>query len=300
MYGPRGERRLTELELAVAPRLRGLGAGADRQRRPRAVPARRVRRGARRAAPGRVARDRRRRRRRVAARDGAGRRRRGSLARARRRHLGGARRPPPLHPLEGDGVGRRSTGRSARPSRFGLDAPVERWRRCATRSTPRCSSTASTTAASFVQSYGSNALDASLLIVPLVGFLPPDDQRVVATVEAIERELTEDGFVRRYHPDRRPTTASPGGEGAFLLCSFWMADGLALHRAAATRRAERVRAAARPAQRRRPARRAVRPGRRSGMLGNFPQAFSHVVARRHRARPAQRPQGGVRTRQRAA
>ena len=80
----------------------------------------------------------------------------------------------------------------------------------------------------FVQSYGSKALDASCLMIPLVGFLPPDDERVVATVEAIDRELTEDGFVRRYHPDHAADDGLPGGEGAFLMCTFWMADCLAL------------------------------------------------------------------------
>jgi len=80
---------------------------------------------------------------------------------------------------------------------------------------------------SFVQSYGSKLLDASLLMIPLVGFLPPDDPRVVGTLEAIGRELMDHGFVRRYE-----TTAGvdglPPGEGAFLPCSFWFADNLAL------------------------------------------------------------------------
>jgi GH15 family glucan-1,4-alpha-glucosidase len=80
---------------------------------------------------------------------------------------------------------------------------------------------------SFVQSYGSTRLDASLLMIPLVGFLPPSDPRVVGTLEAIGRELMDHGFVRRYE-----TTAGvdglPPGEGAFLPCSFWFADNLAL------------------------------------------------------------------------
>ncbi len=79
----------------------------------------------------------------------------------------------------------------------------------------------------FVQSYGSKLLDASLLMIPLVGFLPPDDPRVVGTLEAIGRELMDHGFVRRYE-----TTGGvdglPPGEGAFLPCSFWFADNLAL------------------------------------------------------------------------
>jgi GH15 family glucan-1,4-alpha-glucosidase len=81
----------------------------------------------------------------------------------------------------------------------------------------------------FTQYYGSKELDASVLMVPLVGFLPPTDERVVGTVEAIQRELTQDGFVMRYD-----STAShhvdglTGREGAFLACSFWLADDLHL------------------------------------------------------------------------
>jgi GH15 family glucan-1,4-alpha-glucosidase len=77
----------------------------------------------------------------------------------------------------------------------------------------------------FVQSYGSTELDASLLLIPRVGFLPGDDARVVATVEAIQHELTHDGLVLRYR-----TSASddglPGDEGVFLACSFWLVDAL--------------------------------------------------------------------------
>ena len=79
----------------------------------------------------------------------------------------------------------------------------------------------------FVQSYGSKALDASLLMIPLVGFLPPSDPRVGATVEAIERELVSSGFVQRYVPEPS-VDGLPPDEGAFLPCSFWLADNLAL------------------------------------------------------------------------
>ncbi len=83
----------------------------------------------------------------------------------------------------------------------------------------------------FTQSYGSKELDASLLLIPQMGFLPPDDKRVIGTIEAIQRELsTSDGFILRY-----PTSGGdegldglPGDEGAFLACSFWMADDLAM------------------------------------------------------------------------
>jgi GH15 family glucan-1,4-alpha-glucosidase len=79
----------------------------------------------------------------------------------------------------------------------------------------------------FVQHYGSPDLDASLLMIPLVGFLPPDDPRVAGTVEAIERELVVDGFVLRYRTEEG-VDGLPPGEGVFLPCSFWLADNLAL------------------------------------------------------------------------
>ncbi|UFQ99789.1 glycoside hydrolase family 15 protein [Streptomyces sp. Go40/10] len=83
----------------------------------------------------------------------------------------------------------------------------------------------------FTQSYGSKELDASLLLIPQVGFLPPDDKRVIGTIEAIQRELsTPDGFILRYptEGDNAGVDGLPGDEGAFLLCTFWMADDLAM------------------------------------------------------------------------
>jgi GH15 family glucan-1,4-alpha-glucosidase len=80
----------------------------------------------------------------------------------------------------------------------------------------------------FTQYYGSTQLDASLLLIPQVGFLPPDDPRVVGTVEAIQRELVKDGFVMRYIPDEGAADGLPPGEGAFLACSFWLVIDLAL------------------------------------------------------------------------
>jgi GH15 family glucan-1,4-alpha-glucosidase len=79
----------------------------------------------------------------------------------------------------------------------------------------------------FVQSYGSTALDASLLLLPLVGFIAPDDPKMIGTVEAIQRELMEDGFVVRYKTEDG-VDGLPPGEGVFLPCSFWLADNLAL------------------------------------------------------------------------
>ena len=83
----------------------------------------------------------------------------------------------------------------------------------------------------FVQSYGSTDVDASLLMLALVGFLPPDDPRLVATVDAVQADLMVDGFVRRYRTEDSPDDAVDGlppGEGAFLLTNFWLADNLEL------------------------------------------------------------------------
>ncbi|GGT53166.1 glucoamylase [Streptomyces kurssanovii] len=78
----------------------------------------------------------------------------------------------------------------------------------------------------FTQSYGSTELDAAVLLIPRVGFLPPDDPRVVGTVDAVWRELGSGPLVRRYTPDAAQVDGLPGREGAFLVCSFWLADAL--------------------------------------------------------------------------
>jgi GH15 family glucan-1,4-alpha-glucosidase len=158
--------------------------------------------------------------------------------------------------------------------RFGLDGPVERWR--AVRDAIHadvCRHGYDAEIGAFVQFYGSKLLDASLLMIPLVGFLPCEDGRVRGTVQAIERHLARDGFVARYHTDP-DVDGLPPGEGAFLPCSFWLADNLALlgRRTEARELFERLLA--------------VRndvgllseeydpdAGR---LLGNFPQSFSHV------------------------
>jgi GH15 family glucan-1,4-alpha-glucosidase len=83
--------------------------------------------------------------------------------------------------------------------------------------------------AAFAQSYDSDELDASVLLMPLVGFVEATDERMVSTIEAIRRELTQDGLVLRYRPqERNDVDGLPGGEGVFLPCSFWLADVLAL------------------------------------------------------------------------
>ena len=112
---------------------------------------------------------------------------------------------------------------------FGRDGPVERWRRlrdeihAQVMSESWCESKQA-----FAQSYGSERLDASALLLPAVGFLPADHPRMVSTVAAIQRELVHDGLVRRYLPDEDGDVDGVGGdEGVFLACSFWLADVLA-------------------------------------------------------------------------
>jgi GH15 family glucan-1,4-alpha-glucosidase len=126
----------------------------------------------------------------------------------------------------------------------------------------------------FVQHAGTHELDASLLMVPLVGFLPPDDERVVNTIDAIDAELTVDGFVNRYR-SREELDGLPAGEGAFLLCSFWMVQALAMigRTDDATARFEKLLAL----------RNDVGllseeyDATTKRFLGNFPQAFSHTA-----------------------
>jgi GH15 family glucan-1,4-alpha-glucosidase len=112
--------------------------------------------------------------------------------------------------------------------RSGLDGPAAHWRGIRdTIHAEVCRRAWDPAAGSFVAEYGSSRLDASLLLVPLVGFLPPSDQRIVGTVRAIQQRLGLGGLVRRYEPD--PSLEGVGGgEGAFLACSFWLADNLAL------------------------------------------------------------------------
>ncbi len=119
--------------------------------------------------------------------------------------------------------------------RSGLRCPLQRWR--AARDAIHeevCAEGYDADRGTFTQYYGSNGLDAALLLIPRVGFLPATDPRVVGTVDAVRRELSQDGFVLRYRTDADPTShhgtvdGLPGAEGAFLACSFWLADALAL------------------------------------------------------------------------
>jgi GH15 family glucan-1,4-alpha-glucosidase len=112
---------------------------------------------------------------------------------------------------------------------FGRDGPVERWRLIRDEIKAEVLSRAwSETKQAFAQSYDSDALDASVLLMPLVGFLPATDNQFASTVESIRRELAVDGFVRRYLPDDDgDVDGLPPGEGVFLPCSFWLAEVLA-------------------------------------------------------------------------
>jgi GH15 family glucan-1,4-alpha-glucosidase len=111
---------------------------------------------------------------------------------------------------------------------FGRVGPVARWKVARQRIHDEvCTRGYDPELRSFVQAYGSTLLDASLLLIPLVGFLPADDPRVIGTVAAIEKRLVVDGLVHRY--DSRVTDDGlPPGEGAFLACSFWLVDNYAL------------------------------------------------------------------------
>ncbi|CAL2061909.1 MULTISPECIES: glycoside hydrolase family 15 protein [Streptomyces] len=112
------------------------------------------------------------------------------------------------------------------------DGPLERWRELRDDiHRDVCEKGYDKERNTFTQSYGSQELDASLLLIPQMGFLPPDDKRVIGTIEAIQRELsTSDGFILRYPTEGQSEGVDglPGDEGAFLACSFWMADDLAM------------------------------------------------------------------------
>jgi GH15 family glucan-1,4-alpha-glucosidase len=158
---------------------------------------------------------------------------------------------------------------------FNYEAPVEKW--AAIRYAIHkeiCEKAFNKRRKCFVQAYGSNELDAALLLMPAVGFLPGSDRRVKASVRAIERELMPHGLVHRYDT-RRVRDGLPPGEGVFLACSFWMVSAL------------------KAIGRRRDARKLIEKLLRlrndlgllseeydiehQRMVGNFPQAFSHIA-----------------------
>ena len=158
---------------------------------------------------------------------------------------------------------------------FGVEGPIDRWRALRQRIFDEvCAKSFDASLGSFVQAYGSKQLDASLLMIPLVGFLPADDPRVRGTVDAIEKRLTVDGLVLRYD-SARTDDGLPPGEGAFLACSFWLADNLIL--------LGRLGDARRLFEHLLDLRNDVGllseqyDPRAKRQLGNFPQAFSHVA-----------------------
>ena len=159
--------------------------------------------------------------------------------------------------------------------RFGAVGPVDRWRMLRDEIHDEvCERGWDAERQTFTQSYGSRELDAAMLMMPLVGFLPADDARVRGTIAAVERELCEGGFVRRYTQADSDIDGLPPGEGAFLACTFWLADNYALVGRVAEARAtfERL-LALRNDLGLLAEQYDVAAGRQ---LGNFPQAFSHV------------------------
>jgi GH15 family glucan-1,4-alpha-glucosidase len=159
--------------------------------------------------------------------------------------------------------------------RFGLEGPAGRWRAAHDQiHADVCANGYDPELGAFVQSYGARLLDASLLMIPLVGFLPAEDPRMRGTVKAIEDRLTTDGFVARYRTTPE-VDGLPPGEGAFLPCSFWLADNLALQGRHEEARAlfERLLAVRNDvgllAEQYDP--------RTKRLLGNFPQAMSHMA-----------------------
>ncbi len=160
---------------------------------------------------------------------------------------------------------------------FHLEGPADKWRQLRDRIHAEvCEKGFDADRGTFTQYYGSESLDASTLLIPLVGFLPPNDKRVLGTIEAIQKELTHEGFVLRYSTDTdRGIDGLSGREGAFLACSFWLADNLELagRHEEAQSMFERLLGVSNdvgllseeydPAYKR--------------LVGNFPQAFSHVA-----------------------
>lgn len=158
--------------------------------------------------------------------------------------------------------------------RFGFDGSVERWRRArAAIHADVCSKGFDPEMDSFVQYYGAKHLDASLLMIPLVGFLPATDPRMLGTVRAIEQKLAVGAFIRRYAATPE-VDGLPPTEAAFLACTFWLADNLALQG-----RHEEARAIFGRLLQVRNDVGLLAEGYDPGLgrlLGNFPQAFSHV------------------------
>jgi GH15 family glucan-1,4-alpha-glucosidase len=158
---------------------------------------------------------------------------------------------------------------------FKLPGPVDHWRKIRDHiHNDVCERGFDNEVVSFVRSYGSKELDASLLLLPALGFLPPEDPRIRATVEAIERELVVDGLVLRYDT-QKSEDGLPAGEGFFLACSFWLVDAYLMlgRRDEAVALFERLLALRNDvgllSEEYEP--------RSKRLVGNFPQAFSHLA-----------------------
>jgi GH15 family glucan-1,4-alpha-glucosidase len=159
--------------------------------------------------------------------------------------------------------------------KFGLRGAVDHWREVRDQIHKEvCEKGYDPQLGSFTQSYGSKELDASLLLIPMVGFLPPSDPRIRDTIEAIEKQLMFDGLVLRYRTER-VADGLPPGEGAFLACSFWMVGALNM--------LDRKPDAKRLFERLLDLRNDVGllaeeyDPRAKRLLGNFPQALSHIA-----------------------
>jgi GH15 family glucan-1,4-alpha-glucosidase len=159
--------------------------------------------------------------------------------------------------------------------KFEIDAPIDRWKRARQQIHDQvCEQGYDPDRNTFTQYYGSKELDASTLLIPIVGFLPGDDERVTGTIDAVSAELGHDGFVSRYST-AQTDDGLPGSEGQFLACSFWLASALAIN--------------GRIDQARKLFERLLALSNDVGLLaeeydagrkrqvGNFPQAFSHLA-----------------------
>ena len=157
---------------------------------------------------------------------------------------------------------------------FGLSGPIDRWKQLREEAHDQvCREGFNSELGSFTQYFGSSLLDASLLMIPLVGFLPATDPRVTGTIRAIEQRLVSRGFVHRYETETG-VDGLPPGEGSFLLCSFWLADNYALAGRMADARTmyERLLSIRNDVG-------LLSEGydvERDRLVGNFPQAFSHI------------------------
>ena len=273
MYGIDGRRDLTESTRDDLSGYAGREPRADRQRRLRPAPERRLRRGAgldpaaHAAQPATAAAA-------VAARAGAGRMRHQGLAQARPGHLGGARQAQALRLLEADVLGGDGPRGQARGDTRRRQAARAAGRRPPRRSGRTSSPTASATAACCASTTRPTRSTPPTCWRRIFGFLPGEDERMRASVLAIAEDLTEDGFVLRYRTEETDDGLS-GKEGSFLICSFWLVSGLAI--VGELQRArdlmEKLLRVASPL-----GLYAEEFDTSTGRhLGNFPQAFSHLA-----------------------